>query len=80
MGVETTPTIVAQARGRPPEEMITTFTFGMSSPKKGLPKALTAKITMAKNAATMVATKVETMAMNTPLDCIRCVVELAVNP
>jgi hypothetical protein len=32
-GVATTPTIVARARGQPLEEMITTSTFGMSSPK-----------------------------------------------
>jgi hypothetical protein len=30
--------------------------------------------------ATMVVTTLETMAMKTPSDCIRCVVELAVNP
>jgi hypothetical protein len=74
MGVATTPTIVAWARGRPPEEMITTSTFGMSSPKRGLPKAPTATVTMAMRVATTMevattaVTTVETMAMKTPLD------------
>jgi hypothetical protein len=52
--------------------MITIFTSGMRSPRRGLPKAPTAVATMATMAATMeVATTavmmVETMAMTTPL-------------
>jgi hypothetical protein len=55
-------------------------------PKRGLPKAPTAVATMATMAATtmvvatMAVMMVEIMAMTTPSDCIRCVVELAVNP
>jgi translation elongation factor EF-Tu-like GTPase len=58
------------------------MTIGMSSPKRGLPKAPTTTVTMAMRAATIttVVTTVETMAMKTPSDYIRCVVELAVNP
>jgi hypothetical protein len=74
-GVATTSTIVARARGRPPEETITTSTFGMRCPRRRLPKALTAAAT-----TMVVATTVETMAMMTPSDFIRCVVEFAVNP
>jgi hypothetical protein len=81
-GVATTPTIVARARGRPPEEMITTSTFGMSSPKRELPKAPTATATMAMKVvvAATAGMTVEIMAMTTLSDCIRCVVVLAVNP
>jgi hypothetical protein len=70
--------------GRPSK--ITTSTFGTSSPKRGLPKAPTAMVTMAMRAATTMevattaVTMVETMAIKTPSYCIRCVVELAVNP
>jgi hypothetical protein len=39
MAIETTPTIVARARGRPPEETITIFTFGKRCPGRRLPKA-----------------------------------------
>jgi hypothetical protein len=52
-------------------------------PKERLPKALTAAATtmvVATTTAATVATTVETMVMTTPSDCIRCVVELAVNP
>jgi hypothetical protein len=60
--------------------------IGMSSPKRGLPKAPTATVTMATRAATtmevatMVVTTVDTMEMKTPSDYVRCVVELVVNP
>jgi hypothetical protein len=64
------------------------MTIGMNSPRKGLPKAPTTTATMATMAkkattmvvATMAVTMVEIMATTTPSDCIRCVVELAVNP
>jgi hypothetical protein len=55
-------------------------------PKERLPKAPTATVTMATKAAmtmvvaTMAVTMVEIMATTTPSDCIRFVVELAVNP
>jgi hypothetical protein len=58
----------------------------MSSPKRKLPMAPTATVTMATRAATtmevatMAVTTVETKAIKTPSDSIRCVVELAVNP
>jgi hypothetical protein len=45
MGMATTPTIGARARGRPPEEMITIFTFGKRCPRRRLPKAPTAAAT-----------------------------------
>jgi hypothetical protein len=61
------------------------MTIGMNSPRKELPKAPMATATMATKATTMVVvtmavTMVEIMATKTPSDCIRCVVELAVNP
>jgi hypothetical protein len=62
-------TIVARARGRPSK--ITTCTFGMISPKRGLPKAPTTTVTMTMRAATTMevatteVTTVETMAMKT---------------
>jgi hypothetical protein len=58
----------------------------MRSPSRGLLKALTVAATTATMAATTmeVATTagmmVEIMATTTPSDCIRCVVELVVNP
>jgi hypothetical protein len=69
---------LARARGRPPEEMIMTSTFGMSSPRRGLPKAPTAAATTATTtmaATTMVVATtavmmVEIMAMTTPSVCI----------
>jgi hypothetical protein len=65
--------------------MITTSTFWDEEPKEGLPKALTAAATTATMATTMevattVGMMVEIMATTTPSDCIRCVVELVVNP
>jgi hypothetical protein len=76
-GVATTPTIVAGVRGRPPEEMITTITFGMRCPRRRLLKAPTVAATtavttmvVATTAATTVATMVETMVMTTHSDCI----------
>jgi hypothetical protein len=54
-GVATTPTIVARARGRPSEETIMTFTFGMRCPRRRLPKAPTAVATTTAT-TTMVAT------------------------
>jgi hypothetical protein len=39
MAIETTPTIVAPARGWSPEETITIFTFGKRCPRRRLPKA-----------------------------------------
>jgi hypothetical protein len=72
-GVATTPTIVAQVRGRPPEEMITTSTFEMRCPRRRLPKALTAAAMTAATTmvvATTAVMMVEIMAMTTPSDCI----------
>jgi hypothetical protein len=43
--VAITPTIVARARGRPPGQMITIFTFGKRCPRRRLPKAPTAVAT-----------------------------------
>jgi hypothetical protein len=38
MGIATIPTIIARARGRPPEEMIMICTFGKRWPKEKTPK------------------------------------------
>jgi hypothetical protein len=83
MGVATILTIEARAHGRLPEEMMM---IGMSSPKRGLPKASTETTTMATKAATTMVvattavTMMDIMATTTPSDYIRCVVELAINP
>jgi hypothetical protein len=67
-------TIVARARRRTPEEMITICTFGKRCPRRRLPKAPTAAET------TTAAMTAETLAMTNLSGCIRCVVQLAVTP
>jgi hypothetical protein len=73
-GIATTPTIVAQARGRPPEEMITIFTFGKRCPRRRLSKAPKAVATttaaMTIVMATTAATTAETLVMTTLSGCI----------
>jgi hypothetical protein len=54
---------------RPPEEMITIFTFGMRYPRRRLPKAPTTAATMAVTTMVM-ATTAETLAMTTLSGCI----------
>jgi hypothetical protein len=80
MGIATTPTIIARARGRPLEEMITIFTFGKRCPRRRLLKAPTAAATtttaMTTVMVTTAATTAETLAMTTLSGCIRCVVRL----
>jgi hypothetical protein len=70
MGIVTTLTIVARARERPPEEMITIFTFGMRCPRRRLPKDPTAMVAMTMVMATTAATTAETLAMTTLSGCI----------
>jgi hypothetical protein len=62
--------------------MITIFTSGMRSPRRGLPKAPMAAATTAATmeVATTAVMMVETTAMMTPSDYIRCVVKLVVTP
>jgi hypothetical protein len=73
-GIETTPTIVARARGRPPEEMIMICTFGKRCPRRRLPKAPTAAATTTAATTMMMAmmavTTAETLAMKTLSGCI----------
>jgi hypothetical protein len=71
--IEITPTIVARARGRSPEEMIMICTFGKMCPRRRLPKAPTVVATTAAVTtmmATTAATTAETLAMTTLSGCI----------
>jgi hypothetical protein len=73
MGIATTPTIVARARGWPPEEMVMICTFGKRCPRRRLPKAPTAEATTTAATTTttmMMATTAETLAMTTLSGCI----------
>jgi hypothetical protein len=70
MGIVTTPTIVAQARGRPLEEMIMICTFGKRYPRRRLPKDPTAAATTTAVMTMKMATTAETLAMMTLSGCI----------
>jgi hypothetical protein len=60
MGIAIILTIVARARGRPPEEMIIICTFGKRCPRRRLPKAPTTAV-MTMMMATMAVTTEETL-------------------